>query len=105
MAGPIFAVSITSKSDTNKRWDLLSCWTDKRIESRLSLSLASSTDEIGGDNKYPMITLTDFLRGVAAGEGFFVDVRVERAAMLAWLQAAPLERSQPAPQPATNSPF
>ncbi|MCP4245145.1 MAG: hypothetical protein GY772_31790 [bacterium] len=48
-----------------------------------------------------MITLTDWLKGVASGEGFFVDVRVDKPALLAWLQSAPAAREQHA----SDAPF
>ena len=99
MAGPIFAVSVTLRSDTEKRWDLLSAWRNERMENRLQVSIAQQTDAQGGDNKYPMITLTDWLAGVAKGEGFFVDVRVDKPALMAWLQAAPAPRSAHADSP------
>ncbi len=99
MAGPIFAVSVTMKSDTEKRWDLLSAWRNERMENRLQVTIAAQTDT--GDTKYPMITLTDWLKGVATGEGFFVDVRVDKPALLAWLQSAPAAREQHA----SDAPF
>ncbi len=104
MAGPLIGVSITQKSDTTRRWDLLTCWRNERMPERLQCSIGEQTEEPGGANKYPMITLSDFIRGIANGEKFFVDVRVDKPALMAWLQSAPAERHQQAPQ-ASDAPF
>ncbi len=107
MAGPIIRISVANKADSSKRFDLITLWTesDSRFQSQLRASVADSTSD--GSKQYPEMMITDWLRAVAAGDRFHINVRVDKARLLAWLQSAPIDAdNNPASSSAANdAPF
>ena len=97
MAGPLFSVSITNKENTEERFDILTAWRNQRMSNRISISIAEKSDEGGDTSKYPMKMITDWLRSLAEGKRWFVDVRCDQPQLLAWLNSAPAEQRSDAP--------
>ncbi len=90
MAGPLIRLAIAAKDDTSQRFDIFTAWVDERIETQLRVKLADQTST-DPNEKYAGMTLPDFIRALAEGRSFFLNLRFDKARFLAWLQSAPLE--------------
>jgi len=89
MAGPIIRLSVAAKDETSQRFDIFTAWSDERIENQLRVKIADTTTDAG--EQYAAMTIPDFIRSLAEGRKYYLNLRFDKARFLAWLQSAPIE--------------